>query len=111
MALSCPDCGFSNEDSKLFCGACGEPLQGDARVMRDMEKLNEKKEREAEASAAAAEAAKRAQAEGVNSSDAEFVHKRLAKKKDNTDAWLIGFALVLFFIICVCGFFAYEYFF
>lgn len=41
----CEDCGFNNEPDRLFCGACGEPIQGEAKLIRDTEKLKEKKKR------------------------------------------------------------------
>lgn len=104
MAIKCPDCGFSNEDTKLFCGACGEPLGGDARLVRDMERLKEKKAKEAE-EAKNAPAHANVPLQGVKKPEEEFVHKSLAKKKDNTDTWLILLGLTAFFIICVCGFY------
>lgn len=106
MALICPDCGFQNEASKLFCGACGEPLAGDARMIRDMEKMKEKQAKEAEAAKNAPPPPPVATAD-----DDDYVPPKLAKKKDNTDIWLIGIALMLFFVICVCGFFMLDYFF
>ena len=37
MSKRCPDCGFVNEDSKIYCGSCGEPLDAQLRLMRDLE--------------------------------------------------------------------------
>lgn len=106
MAQKCPDCGFSNDDAKLFCGACGEPLKGDAKLVRDMERLNQKKAAEAEAKA---NPPKAVPLEGRKpSTDEDFVHKPRVKKKDNTVGWLIFLALMAFFILCVCGFYVLE---
>lgn len=110
MALMCPDCGFSNEDSKLFCGACGEPIAGDAKVARDVERMKEKKEKEAEEAKKRAEAAAAAAAAKAKTDD-DFVHKPLAKKQDNTDLILLIILLALFFVLCVCIFVGLEYFF
>lgn len=98
MAKTCPDCGFSNDDAKLFCGACGEPIAGDAKIVRDMQRLNEKKKREAEAKANAPKVAPVQRKE-----DYDYVAPRLAKQNDNTDAWLIGLALFAFLVFCFCG--------
>ncbi len=109
MAIKCPDCGFSNEDTKLFCGACGEPIAGDAKIARDAERMKEKKERDAQEARKRAEAAAAAQAN--KSGDDDFVHKPMAKKADNTDLILIIIVLGLFFVLCVCIFVGLEYLF
>lgn len=109
MAIMCPDCGFSNEDSKLFCGACGEPIAGDAKVARDMERMKEKKAREAEEAQKRAEAAAAAQAN--KSAHDDMAPKTVVKKTDNTDLILIIIVLALFFVLCVCIFVGLEYFF
>lgn len=103
---TCPDCGFKNEEGKLFCGACGEPLGGDAKLVRDMEKLNAKK----------AEEAKHPQEQNVPLEgrkpvvDDKFEHRALAKKKreQKTDNMLIALGLFAFFIVCVCGWLVYS---
>lgn len=100
MANKCSDCGFQNEDGKLFCGNCGEPLGGDAKLIRDMEKLNKKKEEEAKNKDLEKDVPLEAR-----SSDEDYAVKKREPKKDNTDAFLIGMALCAFFIICLCGFY------
>ncbi len=104
MGIKCEDCGFQNEDGKLFCGHCGEPLAGDAKLIRDMEKLNKKKEEEAKAKA---EAPKDVPLQGRNTDD-DYVHIKREVKPDNTDMYLVGLALVAFFILCLCGFYVFE---
>ncbi len=42
MSKRCPDCGFVNEDSKIYCGSCGEPLDAQLRLMRDLEAQKKK---------------------------------------------------------------------
>lgn len=107
MAIRCPDCGFSNEDGKLFCGACGEPLGGDAKLVRDMEKLKAKKEAEA---IEAANKPKDVPLTGRVTHDEDYVYKPRVKKKDNTNFWLTMLALLAFLVLCVCGWYAFENF-
>lgn len=36
MSKRCPDCGFVNDDSRLYCGSCGEPLDAELRLMKNL---------------------------------------------------------------------------
>lgn len=38
MSKRCPDCGQINDDSRIFCSACGEPLDAQLRLIQDLEK-------------------------------------------------------------------------
>lgn len=38
MSKRCPSCGQSNEDSRIFCSSCGEPLRADLRLIQGLEK-------------------------------------------------------------------------
>ena len=38
MAKRCPTCGHSNDDSRIFCGSCGDPLDADLRLIQELEK-------------------------------------------------------------------------
>ena len=38
MAKRCPSCGMSNGDDRLFCAGCGGPLDGDLKLLMDLEK-------------------------------------------------------------------------
>lgn len=38
MSKRCPDCGQINDDSRIFCSACGEPLNSELRLIQDLEK-------------------------------------------------------------------------
>lgn len=42
MSKRCPDCGYVNDDSRIFCSACGEPLNSDLRLIQDLEKQSKK---------------------------------------------------------------------
>lgn len=104
----CSDCGFQNDEERLFCGSCGEPLKGDAKLMADAKKLKEKKEAEA---LAKAEAAKVQPLQGRPPKDDEHYEfkRRPPKKKDNLDVILIGFAMIAFVVLVVCGWYIFKY--
>lgn len=38
MSKRCPDCGFLNEDSRIYCGSCGELLDPELRLIQDLER-------------------------------------------------------------------------
>lgn len=38
MSKRCPDCGFINEDSKIYCGSCGELLDAELRLIKELDK-------------------------------------------------------------------------
>lgn len=38
MSKRCPACGQANDDSRIFCSACGEPLDAQLRLIQDLEK-------------------------------------------------------------------------
>lgn len=37
MAKTCSACGQKNEDSRIFCSACGAPLDGDLKLIMDIQ--------------------------------------------------------------------------
>ena len=38
MSKRCPGCGQMNDDSRIFCSACGNPLDAQLRLIQDLEK-------------------------------------------------------------------------
>ncbi len=36
MSKRCPDCGFVNEDSRIYCGSCGSLLDKELRLLKDL---------------------------------------------------------------------------
>lgn len=42
MSKRCPDCGFSNEDHRIYCGSCGEPLDAHLRLIQNLEAQTKK---------------------------------------------------------------------
>lgn len=37
MSKRCPDCGFLNEDSRIYCSSCGELLDPELRLLKDLD--------------------------------------------------------------------------
>lgn len=106
--MVCPDCGFKNEADRLFCGACGEPIKGDARLIRDMEKLNERK---AEESKVAAERPKDVPLSSRKAVDDDYVVKRSTPKKDyTTEIVLAALATVAFLVLVGCAWYLLKYY-
>ena len=48
MAKRCPTCGHSNDDSRIFCSSCGDPLDAELRLIQDLEKRKHQVEERAE---------------------------------------------------------------
>ena len=38
MSKRCPDCGFMNEDSRIYCSSCGELLDPELRLIQSLER-------------------------------------------------------------------------
>ena len=38
MSKRCANCGHSNDNSRIFCSACGEPLDVELRLIQELEK-------------------------------------------------------------------------
>lgn len=36
MSKRCPDCGFVNEDSRIYCSSCGSLLDKELRLLKDL---------------------------------------------------------------------------
>lgn len=36
MSKRCPDCGFLNEDTRIYCSSCGELLDPELRLLKDL---------------------------------------------------------------------------
>ena len=48
MAKRCPTCGHNNDDSRIFCSSCGDPLDAELRLIQDLEKRKHQVEERAE---------------------------------------------------------------
>lgn len=49
MSKRCPGCGQMNDDSRLFCSACGGPLDAQLRLIQDLEKQRKAPQKESAA--------------------------------------------------------------
>lgn len=38
MSKKCPSCGHNNDNSRIFCSACGDPLDVELRLIQELEK-------------------------------------------------------------------------
>ena len=38
MSKRCANCGHNNDDSRIFCSACGDPLDVELRLIQELEK-------------------------------------------------------------------------
>lgn len=102
----CEDCGFNNEPDRLFCGACGEPIQGEAKLIRDTEKLKEKKEEEAKVAANTQNVVP----QGHTTTPVKTVQRRPKKKDNGLDVLLISLAAIAFVILVICIWYLVKYY-
>lgn len=95
MSKRCPDCGFVNEDSKIYCGSCGEPLDAELRLMRDLEAQKKT------APAKKAEPADPAPAprKRNNDGDDDFVYQKMAREKKSSPLPWILLAVGIFVVV------------
>lgn len=49
MSKRCPGCGQMNDDSRIFCSACGGPLDAQLRLIQDLEKQKKAPQKESAA--------------------------------------------------------------
>lgn len=36
MSKRCPNCGFANDDTRIYCGSCGELLDKELRLLKNL---------------------------------------------------------------------------
>ena len=96
MSKRCPDCGFINEDSKIYCGACGEPLDANLRLIKSLEKSTAAPVKTQEAPKPKPEPEKPAP---KHSTDDGNVTGKLAKEKQSSPLPLIILGVVAVVVV------------
>ena len=100
MSKRCPDCGFINEDSKIYCGSCGELLDAELRLIKQLDEQTSGPKK-----ITYKESPPRQEPESPkNRFDEDYVAPKLAqeKKKSRAGLWIVlGIALVVVGILIV----------
>lgn len=96
MSKRCPDCGTVNEDSRIYCAACGEPLDTDLRIMRDLENLKKAPPPKEEARSDDDEPTPRRRSGG---GDGDFSYHKMAKEKKTNPMPLIILGVIVAAVI------------
>lgn len=93
MSKRCPDCGAVNDDSRLYCGHCGEPLDANLRLLKQLN--DETAKPRTPANEAPAQPKPAPKPKSTPAYDDEPVGK-LAKEKKSALPWiLLGAAVVI----------------
>lgn len=93
MSKRCPDCGFVNDDSRIYCGSCGELLDPNLRLIK---KLNDQTANPPKP-AAQTPPPKQEPVRAAPASDFDDapLDKLASKKKSNAALWIVlGIAVV-----------------
>ena len=88
MSKRCPDCGFLNEDSRIYCSSCGELLDAELRLIQNLEKQKNapSKSQPARTEASQAQTAPKRR----NDDDDDYVPRKMAQEKKSSPApWII----------------------
>lgn len=94
MSKRCPACGFVNDNSRIYCGSCGEPLDAQLRLMKDLnnQATGEKKPTYKEPPARHDPTSRAFRSEF----DDDVMPQKLAQKKKSSAApWLILCAILV----------------
>ena len=91
MSKRCPDCGTVNEDSRIYCAACGEPLDADLRLIKDLEAQKKKVSVQEAAPAPDPEPAPRRK----TADDDDYTVGKLSKEKKSSPMPFIILGIIL----------------
>ena len=100
MSKRCPDCGFINEDSKIYCGSCGELLDADLRLIK---KLNDQTSSPRN-STNTPSSPPREPVPSRDHFDEDYVAPKLGQEKKKSSVWLwiaLGIVLVVVGVLVV----------
>lgn len=83
MAKRCAKCGHLNENQRLFCAMCGEPLDANLQLIKNLENMNKT-------------STKTTQSVHQKEGDDELPNFEKKEEKSHVGAWIIaGILLVL----------------
>ena len=94
MSKRCPDCGFVNDDSRIYCGSCGELLDANLRLIK---KLNDQTANPPKPASQTPPPRQEPVSSSRSSDHDDVPLRKLAqeKKKSNAGLWIaLGIALV-----------------
>lgn len=101
MSKRCPDCGFLNEDSRIYCGSCGELLDAELRLIQNLEKQKSTPSKTQSAKAESAPAKTASKRSDDDDDDYYVPRKRVEEKKSSPAPWIILGVIVVAVIIWV----------
>lgn len=95
MSKRCPDCHRLNDDDRIYCAFCGEPLDTKVRMIKSLEK---------EIAATSKEVEKSAPPRDDDGDDYEYIPplKNRRQKKSSAGPWiflLAAAAIILWFVL------------
>lgn len=96
MSKRCPDCRRLNDDDRMYCSYCGEPLDPNVRMIKSLEKEVSTQSKAPEQSAARRD---------DDDDDTDYIRPLKAREKKESSAaplvilLLVIAAVVLFFLI------------
>jgi len=102
MSKRCPDCGFVNDDSRIYCSSCGELLDPELRLIKNLETSKSSPQKSARQTAPIQEEPSAPK----SNYDENYVPPKTAReKKSNPLLWVIlGLAVVA--VVAVVAIFA-----
>lgn len=103
MSKRCPDCGFVNEDSRIYCSSCGGLLSSDLRLIQDLEKQKGAPSKNASTKNISSQE-QPARRQNKSDDDDYVPPKKAAQEESKSSAWVIlllvaAAAVVAFFLL------------
>lgn len=102
MSKRCPDCGFVNDDTRIYCGSCGELLDPELRLLKDLNQHTTERKPTYKTPPPRREPVRTPRPDF----DDDYTPPKLAQKKKKSNA---GIWLVLGIILVVAGILILNY--
>jgi len=89
MAKHCRNCGENNDDDRIFCCACGEPLNADLQLIMDLDKMSKNP--------------KKTEPARTSRTDDDYTPRPAAKpkKKKSAAPWIVLILVVIVILVAV----------